>query len=205
MPNNEEFLKAISKLESNIGLKNGFFSALLKEDDWSFVIKLHAMYEAAVTALIIDKLGQDTLEAFISRLELGDRSRGKLRIAKDLGLLDKEERKFIYSLSEIRNNFVHNVNNTQIDLKKYLNDLDKNKYKHYIDTFSYTYAKNVEIAEYIIESKQFTRENPKIAIWHNSMNVLFVISTISATEKHKRSLQEAIMKIHDLKNVCIQL
>ena len=42
----------LDELESNIGVEQGFFDRLLHEDDWSFVIKLHAVFEAVVTHLL---------------------------------------------------------------------------------------------------------------------------------------------------------
>ena len=59
---NKELLDAINELENDTGVKEGFFISLLKEDDWSFIIKIHALYEAAITSLILNKLGQPTLE-----------------------------------------------------------------------------------------------------------------------------------------------
>ncbi|MEZ5541063.1 MAG: hypothetical protein R3F42_03370 [Pseudomonadota bacterium] len=95
---NDELLAAVAELEEGLGLAKGFFVRLVTEDDWSFVIKLHALYEAAISKLITEKFGESRLESFVSRLELGDRARGKLRLAKDLELLDEEERKFISPL-----------------------------------------------------------------------------------------------------------
>lgn len=195
---NKELFQAINELEASIGLKQGFFSLLLKEDDWSFVIKIHALYEAAVSSLLLNSIGHKKLENFISRLELGDKSRGKLRLIKELGILNDRERKFIHSLSRIRNSFVHDVKNTQTSIEDYLNSLDKKERKDYIDTFSFTYSDYVEIAEFKVEEKVFTAENLKIAIWHQSIYILFAIATISATEKSKQESKEAIMKIHEL-------
>lgn len=198
--NNDELIAAVSELEQGIGLQNGFFGRLVSEDDWSFIIKIHALYEAAVTKLITEKVGKDSLESFFSRLELGDRSRGKLRLLKDLRLLDDEERKFIYALSEIRNDFVHDVRNTNANLITYLEALSSEKRKHYVDTFGYTYTPTLEISGKKVDSKVFTRENPRIAIWHNSMHVLAIVSSLTATEKAKKRINEAITKIHELQN-----
>jgi hypothetical protein len=45
--------KGILELESKLGLDQGFFGNLQSEDDWSFVIKLHALFEAACTHLLL--------------------------------------------------------------------------------------------------------------------------------------------------------
>jgi hypothetical protein len=49
MKNQEESLEA---LELDLGLPKGFCVKLIEEDDWSFVIKLHALLENAVSELI---------------------------------------------------------------------------------------------------------------------------------------------------------
>ena len=197
---NKELLDAINELENDTGVKEGFFISLLKEDDWSFIIKIHALYEAAITSLILNKLGQPTLENFISKLELGDRNRGKLKLSKELDLLGSDERKFIYALSEIRNSFVHNVNNTYVDLGQYFNNLSKEKRTHYINTFGYSYSKTIDIVGETIDSKVFTQDNPKIAIWHNSMHVLTVISRLTSTERRIQILNNTIINLHETKN-----
>ena len=43
----------IAELEQRIGVAPGFFDGLVQEDDWSFVIKLHALLEAACTHFLL--------------------------------------------------------------------------------------------------------------------------------------------------------
>lgn len=194
----KELVEAIQELEIDIGVKRGFFTALLAEDDWSFIIKLHALYEAAISNLLLNKIGHKEIGDFISRIELGDKSKGKLRLVKDFNFLESGERKFIYALSEIRNNFVHNVKNTNLDLKKYFESLDSKKLKNYIETFGFTYGKTIEVAGKSIDSKKFTRENPKLAIWQNSIYVLGIVSYMTSTEKSKKSTKKMILYNYDL-------
>ncbi len=198
--NNKLLLEAIAELELGTGVKTGFFTRLLAEDDWSFIIKIHALYEAAVSSLVTSKIGHVELDSFVSRLELGDKSRGKLKLVKALNLLDENERKFIFHLSEIRNAFVHNVKNTQVNLETYLEILDANKKESYVSVFGYTYPQNIVIAGKSMNSKIFTRDNLKIAIWQKSMHVRAVISCITATEKARKSITESILKIYEQQN-----
>ena len=44
---------AIHELERHVGVREGLFQRLLEEDDWSFVIKLHALLEAVCTHLLL--------------------------------------------------------------------------------------------------------------------------------------------------------
>jgi hypothetical protein len=42
-------LDFLTDLESELGIAPAFFKGLLDEDDWSFVIELHSLIEAATT------------------------------------------------------------------------------------------------------------------------------------------------------------
>ncbi|HET6369815.1 MAG TPA: hypothetical protein VFG95_01375, partial [Nitrospiria bacterium] len=94
----------------------------------------------------------------------------------------------------------HNIRNTQVNLEQFLDNLDAKKKDNYINVFGYSYPENMEIAGKTVNSKIFTRENLKIAIWQNSMHLLAVISCITATERAKRSIEKTIMKIHEQQN-----
>jgi hypothetical protein len=43
-----EQLEQVEQFEGSIGLPNGFFRKLSKEDDWAFIIKAHALIESAI-------------------------------------------------------------------------------------------------------------------------------------------------------------
>ena len=116
----EHFLidKGIVSLQEKLSLPTDFFKRLLEEDDWSFIIKLHALIEAACTDLLLHHFDEPSLKNIISRLELSDKAFGKLAFIKELELLGDTSRRYISSLSEWRNNFVHNVQNCSASLEK---------------------------------------------------------------------------------------
>jgi len=65
--NPEGIYPALEELETRLCLPMGFCEGLRREDDWSFIIKLHALLEAALTALLAAKIGQE-LHATFARL-----------------------------------------------------------------------------------------------------------------------------------------
>jgi hypothetical protein len=69
-------LAFLTDLESELGIASAFFNSLLDEDDWSFVIKLHSLIEAAATHLLVVTLDKPELESIISRLELSGQTTG---------------------------------------------------------------------------------------------------------------------------------
>lgn len=127
---------AITNIETKFKLRKGFFARLLKQDDWSFIIKLHALIEAACTDLILHRIDEPGLKTIVSRLELSNKTYGKLAIIKELDLLNEDYRRFVSSLSEWRNNFVHNVENCNASLSKIVAKMDQQQLKKFAFDFS---------------------------------------------------------------------
>ena len=90
--------KGIQDLHSKIGLDSDFFKRLLEEDDWSFVIKLHALIEAIITSLLVFHFNEKKLGKILSRLELSNKTIGKLAFLKECDLLGEDEIRYIYYL-----------------------------------------------------------------------------------------------------------
>jgi hypothetical protein len=153
----------IEYFEKDIGIQKGFFNNLLKEDDWSFIIKLHSLFEAAVTHLLTKALERDELEDVISNLALSDMKTGKLGFVKSLKLLSKEERTFIHSLSELRNMLVHNISNINFNLINYVND--GNNLKKFIKSFGFSIAEKPTFNNRKVDRNEFIKYSPKVTIW----------------------------------------
>lgn len=66
---------------------------LLDEDDWSFIIKLHALMEAAIAYLLTQHFDDDRLSGVFEYLELSDAGKGKIAFVKELELLPSECRR----------------------------------------------------------------------------------------------------------------
>jgi len=110
---------------------------LQQEDGWSFLVKLHALVEAATTHALVAQTGIASAKEFFSRFELSGAKTGKIALAEALEMLTSEERRFIRSLSEMRNVLVHDVKNVGVDLAEYFSALPKDKRKHYATSFCY--------------------------------------------------------------------
>lgn len=163
----------VRQFEKDLKLPTGFFLNLLKEDDWSFIIKLHALVEAAVSHLLASICGDQLLNIF-TRLELSSETTGKVAFGKALGVLDKDERIFIRKLSEVRNSFAHDVRQAGATLDEYVAGLDRSQLKALkvaiglgLDPFP--------ISDPPVPELEFVRDNPKLCIW---LRALFLISFI---------------------------
>ena len=195
----------IDELEDKLGLSKGFFDALVEEDDWSFVIKLHALFEAVCSHLLVYHFREEAIKEVVSKLELSNKSTGKIAFLKALGLLGKDERRYIYSLSELRNRLVHDVRQSSFKLKDMVAALDEKEMKSFAKTFSPSEAKTVrpDVAEVLKKAKrdkesgkqsgsrqplfveidlegmkelvERARTEPKVHIWAGALNVLLKI------------------------------
>lgn len=136
LPSDFDVGSGILELESKIGVPKNFFLSLNAADDWSFVIKLHALFEAACTHLLLFHFKEPDLSEVFSRLELSNKTTGKIAFLAKLGLLGKENRRFLSSLSELRNSLVHDVRNSEFSLKVMVESLEPSEVKSLAVSFS---------------------------------------------------------------------
>ena len=130
-----ELFKYFSDLENALALEQGFFESLLKDDDWSFVIKLHALIEAATTHLLTEVIGKPELQTFITRIEMSNKSSGKLAMLKAMDLIDIDSQRYIIKLSELRNSFVHNITNASTSIDDFFASLEESDEKGFTKAF----------------------------------------------------------------------
>ena len=108
MKSQDELLEA---LEKDLGLPRGFCFRLRDEDDWSFVVKLHALIESAASDFITRALERKELADIFSRIEMSKPQTGKVAFIRALNLLPVGYTKFIENLSRIRNLLAHKIGN----------------------------------------------------------------------------------------------
>lgn len=118
----EEAERLMGKLQNELVMQidqhSQFISALWDEDDWSFVIKSHALIEASATQMLAQHSGNEGFTSIFERLPLCDEEIGKLAAIKALNLLGKRERRFIRTYSTLRNSMVHRVENIGFSFEK---------------------------------------------------------------------------------------
>ncbi len=155
------------------------------------MIKLHALIEAIVTSLLIFHFNEPKLIKIFTRLELSNKSIGKLAFLREIDLLGDDNLKYIYNLSELRNSFVHNVNNCNIVLIDWVKKLDKNQFKNFVISMSpfETTIRNLVESGFadnldpklkkqsdITKLTKIATENPKLHIWLGAYNLLVSIA-----------------------------
>ncbi len=199
-----------AELEIALSLKQGFFETLLSEDDWSFVIKLHALVEAASAYLLTKALGDSRLEPFVSRIEMSNNRTGKLAIIKALDLVDSDSRRFIQKLSELRNRFVHDVSKAAATLDDYFESLDKNDAKECEKAFRWGIVGEKpflpEIDNGFFHVNELTKSMAVMFFPHSKKFCLWFGSAIIFQQVYHQSEKKQIdQKIRDLGNMLIEL
>jgi len=177
MPDAE--IEIIDRLVSTLGLPTEFFRQLIrdvKESDWSFVIKLHALVEAALTHLLASTSPRPGVDTVYALLDTSDERTGKLAFVKALGLLSSDHRKYVKILGQIRNAFVHDVKNVGMTLSGYLDKQEKTKVGQFVEACALGMSKDYfEIRGKRIPKGKFFRENPRLGLWLGGMTLLVEI------------------------------
>lgn len=93
------------------------------DNDWQFIVKLHAMIETALNAVLVKQFAAPELARVIAKLDTSNPQTGKVAFAKALQILEPQSGVFIQKLSELRNLCVHDVRNFKFDLDAHLGSL----------------------------------------------------------------------------------
>lgn len=191
----EEFKSSISKKVEELlvqcGLPEDFWRSLDKEDDWSYIIKLHALIEAAANQCLTKILADDRLEPIITCLEMSDKRRGKLAILKALDLVFKEIRAFINALSELRNELIHNIRNVTFRFS----EAHSGSLKEKVEQLGRACAKDglPDDGKYIEAYRILFKHSPRCAI---NSQARWTIALL-ATEAEKGELRRQILTLYE--------
>jgi hypothetical protein len=159
--------------------KFDFLLDLLHEDDWSFVIKSHALIEAATTEMIIHHLGEERLKGIVERLPLSDTQFGKIAVVKNLALLDDHQRKFVRWFSGLRNKLVHRIENVNFTFKDHLKQLDKNQKTSWKTSVTWFAQDNATREQW----QTIAEKNPKVVLFMAVSQL--VVACVLATQQVK--------------------
>lgn len=200
--------KPIAQLESELGLQNGFFEALNNEDDWSFILKCHALMESACSYLLTSYFGNEHYEDIFSRLEMSDTKKGKVAFLRAAELVKPEEASFITGLSELRNNLIHNIRGVTFSFSEHISSLDKNQKQKFVKSFGYAYLEYDENNKPIVKKSNIVLNDPKSAVYNGVRIILGVIMIEVETKGLQREQDELLRtpkeelqkKIYELTN-----
>jgi len=126
----------VTILLQQLGLPGSFLRELYEEDDWSFIIKSHALVESVCTRLLCFHFNEPQIEKIYASLPLNNMKSGKLGFLYELKLIDKNNVRLIQFLSQIRNAVVHDVKLSNFTLSDYIKSYNQNKAMDFAISFS---------------------------------------------------------------------
>ena len=193
-----EIDKTIERLESELNLSVGFFDALKNEDDWSFIVKCHALIESACSFLLTAYFDNPSYEDVFSRLEMSDKKKGKIAFLRATGLIVPEEERFIIGLSELRNKLIHNIRGVAFSFSKHIDSLDKNQKQAFAKCFGYAYLKETENGKLILTDNSIVITDPKFTVLNGVKLILALIMLQVETGRLKKKTEELQKETYQL-------
>lgn len=109
----------LHRLEQGLDVVPGFLAELEGGDEWSYVVKMHALVEATLTRRLLAAVGRAELDSTLHRLELGTHRRGKLAFVRALRLLGDADIRFVRFLDEVRSSLLWSPGSTSFTFAGY--------------------------------------------------------------------------------------
>jgi hypothetical protein len=162
----------VSDFESRLNLPKNFYRDLLKEDDWSFVIKVSALFEAATTHLLAVRFRAPEIETELAFLEQANPRNGKIVLLEKMEALYKEQAIFLTKLANLRNQLAHKIENVNFNFATYITDMDKNQTGAFVKWAGHGVVETANYKGTYITRHDFVTGNPKFSIWLTAAEVL---------------------------------
>ena len=151
-----------------LGLPPDFYTKLLEEDDWSFVIKANALVEAACSDALAARFHAPDLAERFATLDLGHKKHGKVALLRASGAIEKEQAAFLQLVYELRNRLAHNIRHVGFTFDVYLKEAEPKDRAAFIKQVGHGIKPEVLGAP----RDTFVAENPKLALWATLSEVL---------------------------------
>lgn len=180
----ESLTEGCLELERELGLPPDCLLDLPRElSDWSFVIKIAALVESAVTHLLTDEIDDERFRPLVSKLYMQGAT-GKLPLAKSLNIISRDEYAFSAGITGLRNTLAHDPRFLGFEFGEYLLSLPEPKR---IDFFKWATRGKV----YPLSDKH-KMSGLRVQIWGQALVILAKANVTKAT----RSAQRRIDKMH---------
>ena len=154
----------LAALEDAFALPRKFIDNLINEDDWSLVIKSHALLESACADMLCHHFGKYELADIFAQMDMSNKRYGKIAFISSLNLLNKSERRFISELSELRNRLVHNASSVTFSLGNYFSNLTREKQERLSSALNLR-LERISTEDEVIEGVNLLIEQPRAVIW----------------------------------------
>lgn len=183
---------AAVSLSKEMALPTNLLSNLLKDDDWSFIIKSHALIESLLGHVISASLDDIRIRDSVKRLFLRD----KIKFACALDLLHADGKQFIEALSEIRNYLAHNIDSVNFSVSEYIDSAENSKREKLERNLTY-FAAPEDFKNHPDIIADIFRKDPKEAIWFSIIHFMAVLWGKAAVSKERHTLSVLSSRFND--------
>lgn len=174
------FINSLHSFEKTLGVAPGTLTKFADDDDWSAVIKCHALVDASI-AWLLSAVMDERLHDVFSRLNLANRRTGKLAFAEALGLLTKEQMTFLDGLSGIRNYLAHDPKSIGFVFTSHIEALTEERRRQLLNAL--VSQGSLELRERDLE---LARKDPKtVMAWAASLLVLAIHGHSAVMDKRR--------------------
>ena len=177
------------RLLEGLDIHLSFLHKLWDDDDWSFVIKVQAFIEASVTDLLVTHVGDEKLKSLIELLPLADEKIGKLAIAKALGLMSPEQRRFVRTMATLRNKLAHRVDHIEFTFSDHVLSLNASALKDWKQSLIWFPTGDSHDYWYLGAESQ-----PKVAIWLGTFLLVAQLLIAAKEADAKRKINAAALQ-----------
>lgn len=158
---------SLKKLHSELNISQDFIVGIHDENNsWSFISKFAQFIEGFFTKILVQRLNEKDTYNTISNLPQIVR----LNLSYDLKLISKEQKFLFLTIAEIRNDYIHDISNVEVDLSDYLQTLKAPRKTEIYKRF-----------KPFISDKSITSFED---ICVDSLNVIFTTCTLEITRIH---------------------
>ena len=109
-------VRLFKELSDSLGISFEWFSKLINENDWAFVVQTYSLIETACSFYLSQKCPSMGID-FFGRIPMNGRA-GKARLLKKYCIFSNESYEFIACLSALRNALAHDIRNVQFSFKE---------------------------------------------------------------------------------------
>lgn len=188
----------IAKLERKLGIPVGLFFSLRDENDWSFLIKIFALLESALSYLLKTEIARKELDSFIDELPFKGRS-SKISLIQTLDLLDPLHLKYLEFLGQFRNDMAHDIKFAGFDLTAHIEKFTDNQLREFIKTAACLEpTTEIQINK---NTRQKLRATPRHFIWLGAMDCLMLVyfkDQVAELTRQREALLKSISTTENL-------
>jgi hypothetical protein len=184
-------------MEQSIGIPKLVLDSLFADDDWTLIVKLHAMIETGLNNALTIRLGSPALSSIIEKLDTSNQKTGKIAFAKALKMLTGESCGFLQRLSELRNFCVHDAKNFTFDLSAHLAAMEESKREGWFKSMMHEMHPSFEVKGSAVPMRKFLLALPRYALFARSLNIMAQLQ-LHDQQSHLRELNRQIELLESL-------